>query len=117
MIPLRPFFFVCGLITVAPAWANDEAAAEGLPFADKLNACAACHGENGAKPILPEYPVLAGQHANYLANALGDYRNGRRSNPIMAAQVQALQLSDGDINQLAEFFSKQTSGLTILDKK
>ena len=35
--------------------------------------CAACHGENGDKPLQPEYPILFGQHADYLAKALKDY--------------------------------------------
>jgi cytochrome c553 len=119
MISMRSFFFVCCTVALAnPAWANEEAVADnGMKFEDKLASCGACHGENGAKPIMPEYPILAGQHANYLANALGDYRSGSRTNPIMAAQIQALQLTDSDIHRLADHFSKQMSGLTILKNK
>lgn len=105
------------LLAAATAHANEEtAAADAVPFEDKLAACAACHGENGAKPILPEYPILAGQHADFLARALRDYRDGHRANAIMAAQVQALQLSDGDIDRLADHFSRQASGLSSLQR-
>lgn len=95
---------VCGAVGATEAASEDS----GLSFDDKLAACAACHGENGAKPILPEYPILAGQYADYLANALEAYRDGRRQNPIMSMQLEALQLSDADIEQLAAHFAANT---------
>ena len=118
MISLRTIFFACGLVLATDAVsANEEAAAEnGLPFEAKLVACTACHGENGAKPILPEYPILAGQHADYLARALRDYRDGHRNNVIMAAQLQALRLTDADIDRLAAHFSVQASPLSSLKR-
>ena len=60
---------------------------------------------------MDEYPNLAGQHADYLAQALNDYRLGKRKNPIM--QPFARQLSADDILALAEFFSAQ-KGLSTL---
>lgn len=107
--------FALGLVA-APALATEDAASEDpqVGFEEKLAACGACHGENGAKPILPEYPVLAGQHPDYLAWALRNYRDGRRNNPIMSAQVQALQLTDADIKALAKFFAAQESPLSAL---
>jgi len=36
-------------------------------------ACAACHGANLNKPVSPEYPKLAGQHADYIYWALRQY--------------------------------------------
>ena len=118
MTSLRPIFLACSLLLVTgAAAANDEAVAEdALPFEDKLAACTACHGENGAKPIMPEYPILAGQHPDFLAHALRDYRDGRRNNPIMAAQVQALALTDADIDRLAAHFAAQASGLSALNR-
>jgi cytochrome c553 len=66
--------------------------------------CAACHGPDGVG-ILPEYPVLAGQHADYIERALGDYRSGKRQNAIMSGF--AAQLTDADIKALAAYFSAQ----------
>lgn len=116
MRPLRPICVALGLALVASTvGANEpEPAADAIPFSDKLAACGACHGENGAKPILPEYPILAGQHADYLANSLRGYRDGRRNNAIMASQTQALQLTDDDIEQLAAYFAAQASPLASL---
>ncbi len=95
------------------AAANEEAGSE-AGFKQKLAACGACHGANGDKPLAPDYPILAGQSADYLAAALRHYRDGRRNNPIMGAQIQALQLSDQDIVQLGEYFAQQKSPLSTL---
>jgi cytochrome c553 len=71
--------------------------------------CAACHGAAGDKPTAPENPILAGQHADYLARALHDYKSGKRANPIMKGFAAAL--SRQDIEDLAAWFASQPSGL------
>ncbi|MHB1085668.1 MAG: c-type cytochrome [Thiobacillus sp.] len=75
----------------------------------KSTTCAACHGADGVSSV-PSFPKLAGQHRDYLAQALRDYKAGKRKNPIMAGQVQAL--SETDILDLALYFSKQ-KGLNL----
>jgi cytochrome c553 len=99
---LDRLLFTAALLTAAvclPAAAADSAAPE------KAALCAACHGEGGGKPIMPEYPILAGQYANYLAHALHEYKDGKRKNPVMSAQ--AAGLSDDDIKALANYFESQ----------
>ncbi len=76
---------------------------------EKAAACAACHGEGGAKPIAPTYPVLAGQYANYLEHSLHEYQDGRRKNAVMAAQAAAL--SKQEIKALARYFATQPGPL------
>jgi cytochrome c553 len=71
--------------------------------------CAACHGPDGNKPSAPDQPILAGQYYDYLVRALGDYKNGRRNNPIMKGF--AGQLSKQDMEDLAAWFSMQRSAL------
>ena len=71
---------------------------------EKAATCAACHGKNGVG-MMDEYPNLAGQHADYIAQALNDYRLGKRKNPIM--QPFAQQLTQDEIHALAKFFSAQ----------
>ena len=66
--------------------------------------CVACHGKNGVG-TMDEYPNLAGQHADYVVQALNDYRLGKRKNVLM--QPFAQQLSQDDIRALAKFFSAQ----------
>lgn len=76
---------------------------------EKAALCSACHGAAGAKPILPEYPILAGQYANYLAHVLHDYKSGARKNPVMNAQAGTL--SDQEIKALSQYYSMQESPL------
>ena len=64
--------------------------------------CAACHGPDG-KGIAPNFPVLAGQHASYLAHVLKQYRSGQRDNAVMGPQ--AVNLSDEDIADLAAYYA------------
>ena len=73
-------------------------------------ACKACHGEDGTKPITPDTPILAGQYADYLEHALRAYRKGARQNPMMTPMAQPL--TDEEIRNLAAFFSQQT-GLQV----
>ncbi|MGO4153480.1 c-type cytochrome [Cupriavidus sp. YAF13] len=67
--------------------------ARGKALVEKGN-CAACHGAGLNAPITPDYPKLAGQHADYLYHALAAYQittnpQVGRSNAIMAGQVNA----------------------------
>jgi cytochrome c553 len=71
---------------------------------EKVAVCAACHGENGVA-VMPMYPNLAGQYANYIEQALHAYKSGARKNAIMNGQ--AAGLSDEDIKQLATWFAHQ----------
>ena len=95
-----------GLALAANAYAGGDPA-KGQQNATQV--CAACHGPDGNKPSAPDQPVLAGQYYDYLVRALSDYKNGRRTNPIMKGF--AGQLSKQDIEDLAAWFSsqKQTS--------
>jgi cytochrome c553 len=72
-------------------------------------ACTACHGPEGNKPVTPETPRLGGQQYGYLVQALNDYRKGTRDNPVMSAMAKPL--TEKEISQLAAYFSRQ-NGLT-----
>ncbi len=72
--------------------------------------CAACHGADGNSTDVNN-PRLAGQHADYIAKALRDYKSGDRVNPIMKGFAAAL--SKQDIENLAAHFSSQKSALSI----
>ena len=79
----------------------------------KLASCVACHGENGLgveAPMTPKPPVLAGQHADYLEEALLAYRTGRRKNAVMGGMAQ--MLTNEDVKVVAEYFGRQSSPLT-----
>jgi cytochrome c553 len=71
--------------------------------------CAACHGPDGNKPTGPDFPVLGGQHADYLKKALADYKSGKRNNAIMKGF--AATLSNQEMEDLAAWFASQPSNL------
>jgi cytochrome c553 len=66
--------------------------------------CAACHGPDGNSPA-PDFPKLAGQHADYMAATLKKYKNGKRANPIMMGM--AATLTDEDIRNVSAYFAAQ----------
>jgi cytochrome c553 len=69
--------------------------------------CLGCHGIEGYRNAYPDYavPRLSGQHAQYLATALQEYRSDARQYPTM--HMQALSLSDQDIADVAAYLAGQ----------
>jgi len=72
--------------------------------------CAACHGPDGVG-ITADFPTLAGQHADYIEQALKAYRSGKRQNAVMNPMAAALK--DEDIHALALYFSQQSPSLWV----
>lgn len=84
------------------AFAAEAGGAPGTTAADLAKPCAACHGADG-NSTAPIYPRLAGQYHDYLAQALREYRSGKRDNAIMAGFAKTL--SDADIDALSRYFA------------
>ena len=79
----------------------------------QVAACVACHGETGLgveNALTPKPAIIAGQHVDYLEQALTAYRNGRRKNVVMDGMAQLLT-SDADVKIAAAYFAGQTSPL------
>ena len=104
------------LLAVALALNFGTASAKGNAAAGKTKAaaCEACHGTDG-NGIAPNYPALAGQYQDYLAQVLHEYKNGQRTNAIMNGM--AAPLSDADIQDLAAYFASMPSKLSDLNGK
>lgn len=68
--------------------------------------CQSCHGENGEGNEKKFYPVLAGQHYQYLLREIRDIRDGKRrnANPKMVKVVQ--NYSDGDMSAVVDYMSR-----------
>ena len=64
--------------------------------------CAGCHGAHGISAN-PAWPSLAGQDAQYLADALVAYKNGSRTDATMQGIAAALDLQA--INNLAGYYA------------
>ncbi len=73
-------------------------------FAD--NGCGACHGDNAKTPVLPAYPVLAGQQADYVFKQLQDFRSGARTNDEYNVMRDSLtDLSEADLKAVSYWLS------------
>ena len=78
---------------------------------EKSQTCAACHGADGNTPMMPEFPKLAGQPADYLEKALRDYKKGVRKNPMMMPMAQGL--SKQDIKDLSAYYASLKGDLKV----
>jgi cytochrome c553 len=76
----------------------------GTPPAKVAQLCVACHGADGVG-IMGDYPSLAGQHADYIARALEEYKHGDRKNAVMSSFVAGV--SEAEIQEIADYYSHQ----------
>lgn len=107
MFGFRNMVRLAGLLSVV-AWAGASGlaaaadAAKGAAIAQGV--CAACHGADGNSPLAMN-PNLAGQHGDYIAKQLANFKSGERKNPMMAPM--AATLSPEDMKNVGAHFAKQ----------
>lgn len=74
-------------------------------YAEKT--CSACHGKDANKPLMPDYPKIAGQNEAYMVKQMNDIKSGARANGNSAAMKGVMVLvSDQDIKDIAAYVSK-----------
>jgi cytochrome c553 len=102
LIALLALASVANLAAAADVVGNPKAAD------NKVAMCIGCHGIPGYKATFPEVyqvPMLGGQSAKYIENALRAYQKGERKNPSMRGI--AVGLSDQDIADVAAYYAQQ----------
>ncbi|WP_425352969.1 c-type cytochrome [Alsobacter soli] len=72
-------------------------------MAERVLACAPCHGAQGEGTRDPYFPRLAGKPAGYLANQVIAFRNGRRHYPPMNYLLEFLP--PDYLKEMAEYFA------------
>jgi cytochrome c553 len=87
---------------VEPERSSGPEIAESGDDQDAIGACARCHGK-GRGPVSRLVPVLHGQPAAMIENALRDYAAGLRDSGVM--QTAAADLTDGAIRKLAAHYA------------
>ena len=95
----------------APAAATAAPATPAAPVGDPQTGrtlaytCQGCHGVTGYKNAYPSFhvPRIGGQSAQYLTQALTEYKKGNRKHPTMQAQAQSF--SDQDIADISAYLS------------
>jgi len=69
--------------------------------------CFTCHGKDGKTPLLPFYPIIAGQNAAYALQQMTDIKSGARSNGNSAAMQGVMFLvNEEEMKILADYISK-----------
>ncbi len=81
--------------------AADVHRADAQAGAAKATVCQACHGANG-NSANPQWPSLAGIGADYIAEQLQNFKEGKRNNAIM--MPLAAGLSPDDMADLGAYF-------------
>jgi len=100
--------FLLAAALVTPVLA-EEAKAPAKPDLKKGEAistavCAACHTADGSRGS-PANPILAGQHPEYLAKQLAEFKSGKRNNAIMKGFASTL--SEDDMRNVAAFYASK----------
>lgn len=93
---MKRFWIFAAAITGAVIGGTASAAGNAESGAAKAAVCQACHGANG-NSANPEWPSLAGLGADYIAEQLQNFKDGKRNNPIMmpiAAPLSAQDMAD-----------------------
>lgn len=82
-----------------------EALFRGGKLEDGMPACTGCHSPDGSGMDAALYPKLSGQHADYIAKQLTDFREGDRENDgdAMIMRDIAAKLSNKDIKALSSY--------------
>ena len=99
LLHLLCFASAVELLVLAPAQAQDVEAGKA-----KAQACAACHGTDGNSPS-GMFPNLAGQNWRYIYVELKDFKEGRRTDPVMSPM--AAPLSRQDMIDLGNYYAAQ----------
>src|SRR5277367_6741280 len=81
--------------TISGAIVSNSALAAGNVEAGATKAivCQACHGANG-NSTNPEWPSLAGLGADYIADQLKNFKDGKRANPVMMPMTSTMTADD-----------------------
>ena len=75
--------------------------------------CVACHGADGIG-VAPMYPDLAGQHPDYIVQALKEYQDGERTNPIMVGMGRTV--TEQNMWVIAEYYASLKPALKTLPR-
>lgn len=68
--------------------------------------CFSCHGKDAKTPIMPVYPKLAGQNADYAYNQMKDIASGARNNGQTMAMKGVMHLvNDEEMKAIAAWLS------------
>jgi cytochrome c len=101
---------LASLLATVALGAASTALADDTPDGETLfneRTCFTCHGKDGKTPILPFYPLIAGQNAPYVLQQLIDIKSGARANGNTAAMRGVMHLvNEEEMKILSEYISQ-----------
>jgi cytochrome c553 len=69
-------------------------------------ACMSCHGPAGSGNPMARYPAVSGQHAEYVAKSLREFRSGVRNNDPNAMMRRVTErMTDREIDAVAQYIA------------
>jgi cytochrome c553 len=98
---------LAGIVSVASPVAAQELKGDVKAAEGKVAMCIGCHGIPGYQASFPEIhkvPMISGQSAKYLANALVAYQKGERKHPTMRGIAGSL--TEQDIADLSAYYAQ-----------
>jgi cytochrome c len=102
---IKTFSALAGAVLLSLTVSGNAFAMDGAALY-KTKTCFSCHGQDANTPILPIYPRLAGQNAEYALNQMKDIKSGARANGQTAAMKGVMHLvSDEEMKAIAEWLS------------
>lgn len=105
---MKKIFALLALAGIANVAAAADAVGNVKAADYKVSMCIGCHGIPGYKATFPEVfsvPMIGGQSAKYIENALKAYQKGERKNPTMRGIASSM--SDQDMADVAAYYAQQ----------
>lgn len=103
---MKKFLLILSLAAVTASAQAQDLKGDALAGKGKNAMCIGCHGIPGYKASFPAVysaPMIAGQNAKYIENALLAYQKGERKHPTMKAV--AASLTAQDMADLAAYYA------------
>lgn len=103
MIKGLPIVFTLVLVFSSAARAEDPQGPEGQgPTTESIaRNCTGCHGIDGKSP--GSIPTIYGKSADWMAERLKEFRDGKRDSTIMQRIIKPF--ADSDIQAIAKYFA------------
>jgi cytochrome c553 len=113
VLTMKPWLIIAFLAALPAVTRAQELDASAAAAARQvaITVCATCHGPAG-RSAQPKFPVLAGQHANYMLAQLQAFKAQSRGDPDAVGYMwgMAAPLDQALMTGLADYYSRQAVG-------
>jgi cytochrome c len=105
MLNLRVISLAAVSAVISMGLAGNAVAADGAELFQSKT-CWSCHGKDANTPIMPIYPKLLGQNADYAYNQMKDIKSGARNNGQTAAMKGVMGLvNEEEMRAIADWLA------------